>query len=198
MRCENEVRKKLDCNYLGEVPHEKKNKTLKAVVSRRKSSILMTNPLASFQFVESIRKLRRRVEQYMNGGKVLMVTSLLENEGKSTVAVNLALALAEKHDRVLLIDSDTRKPACHVILEQKKCAHGVWEVLRKEAAVSEALVRYRKTNMYMLLEKKGNTKSADLITSAEMAKLLEWARGDFEYNLCWTCRPSWPDRIPRA
>jgi capsular exopolysaccharide synthesis family protein len=181
VRSENEVRKKLDCNFLGEIPHEKKHKTLQAMLSRRKSSILLTSPLTSFHFVESIRKLRRRVEQYMNGGKVLMVTSLLENEGKSTVAVNLALALAQKHGRVLLIDSDTRKPACHAILEQKKFAHGVREVLRKEAAVAEALVRYRKTNMYMLLEKKGNTKSADLITSAEMAKLLEWARGEFDY-----------------
>ena len=54
----------------------------------------------------------------MDGGKVVMVTSLLENEGKSTVAVNLALAMAKKHERVLLIDCDLRKPACNAILDQ--------------------------------------------------------------------------------
>ncbi len=66
--------------------------------------------MTSFRFVESIRKLRRRVEQHMDGGKVLIVTSLLENEGKSTVTVNLALAMEQKGKRVLLIDCDLGSP----------------------------------------------------------------------------------------
>lgn len=181
VRSEKEARKKLDCDYLGEVPHEKKRKTFLAKLTRRKSSILLTSPLTSFRFVESIRKLRRRVEQYMDGGKVLMVTSLLENEGKSTVAVNLALALSQKHGKVLLMDCDTRKPACHAILEQKDFPHGLREVLRGETKISDALVRYRVTRMDMLLEKKGNTRSADLITSERMKALLEWARKEYDY-----------------
>ena len=106
VRSGTEVREKLDCSYLGEISHERKYKTVFALLRRKKTSILITNPVTSFRFVESIRKLRRRVEQHMDGGKVLMVTSLLENEGKSTVAVNLALAMEQKGKRVLLIDCD--------------------------------------------------------------------------------------------
>ena len=117
----------------------------------------------------------------MHSGKVLMVTSLLENEGKSTIAVNLALAMAQKYDRVLLIDSDMRKPACHAILEQKKFAHGVRDVLRNPQLLADALIRYKTTNLYMLLEKNGSTGASDLITSEAMNELLEWARGEFDF-----------------
>ena len=41
--------------------------------------------------------------------KTLLVASVEENEGKSTVAANLALALAEESEKVLLIDADLRK-----------------------------------------------------------------------------------------
>ena len=65
----------------------------------------------------------------MDGGKVLMVTSLLENEGKSTVAVNLALAMEQKGKRVLLIDCDLRKPACGMVLGQSKFTYGLNDIL---------------------------------------------------------------------
>ena len=117
VRSGEEAADKLDCRVLAEIDHEKKYRTLWAVIRRKKTSILITNPLTSFSFTEKIRTLRRKVEQHMpEGGKVVLITSVLENEGKSTVAVNLALSLAQKHQRVLLIDCDMRKPACGKIL----------------------------------------------------------------------------------
>lgn len=181
VRSGKEARKKLDCNFLGEVPHEQKHKTIISRIRRRKTSILISNPLTSFQFVESIRKLRRRVEQHMHGKKVLMVSSLLENEGKSTVAVNLALSMAEKYKRVLLIDCDMRKPACHAILENREFPYGVRDVLRNKVDLSDALIRYKKTNMYMLLESTGSSKAGDLIVSSRMGELLDRVRDEFDF-----------------
>ena len=109
VRSEYEANKVLDCECLGEIPHERKHKTLKARLSRRKTSILITNSATGFRFVENIRKLRRRVERLADGCKVIMVTSLLENEGKSTVAVNLALSLAQKQQRLACRQSRNRK-----------------------------------------------------------------------------------------
>ena len=104
-----EVRQKLDCRVLAEIRHERKYKTFLSWLRHRKAGILMNDPVTSFSYTETIRSLRRKVEQHMpEGGKVLMVTSALENEGKSTVAVNLALAFAQKQQRVLLIDGDLR------------------------------------------------------------------------------------------
>lgn len=181
VRSATEVREKLECDFLGEIPYERKYKTLTAQIRNRKSSILMTNPVTGFRFVESIRKLRRRVEQNMGEGKVLMVTSLLENEGKSTVAVNLALAMEQKKKRVLLIDCDLRKPACHMVLEQEQFTYGINNVLHNTAELSECFLRYQETDMYMLLAKKGERNSGDLIVSANMESLLSWARQNFDF-----------------
>lgn len=181
VRSGSEVQQKLDCTYLGQIPHEKKNKTIAARFKRKKTSILIDNPVTSFQYVETIRKLRRRVEQHMGNRKVLMVTSLLENEGKSTVAANLALSLAQKHNRVLLIDCDLRKPACHNILEHKQFVSGIKEVLQGKANLADAVLRHQSTRLYLLLAKKGDQSSGDLIAADRMRILLDWARKNFDY-----------------
>lgn len=181
VRSGREAREKLDCSYLGEIPHEKKRLSLLARLRGRKSSILITNPLTSFRFVETMRKLRRRVEQHMPDGNVLMVTSLMENEGKSTIAANLALALAQKHSQVLLIDCDMRKPACHTVLEETNFSHGLQDLLTGAAAPSECLIHYRKSHLYLLLDKKGSSDSGDLISCNNMRALLRWAKQEFDY-----------------
>lgn len=181
VRSGNEVQQKLDCDFLGEIPHERKYKTVFSRIRRKKTGILIDNPVTSFSYVETIRKLRRRVEQHMNGGKVVMVTSLLENEGKSTVAVNLALALSKKHSRVLLIDCDLRKPACHAILEQQKFTSGIKEVLQSKASLADSVLRHKRTNLYLLLGHKGEQNVGDLIASERMEKLLAWARVNYDY-----------------
>lgn len=181
VRSATEVREKLECDFLGEIPHEKKYKTLSARMRAHKSSILISNPVTGFRFVESIRKLRRRVEQHMGSSKVLMVTSLLENEGKSTVAVNLALAMEQKQKRVLLIDCDLRKPACHMVLQQKQFSYGINNVLHDTAELSDCFLRYQDTDMYMLLAKKGERNTGDLIISQRMETLLNWARQNFDF-----------------
>lgn len=176
-----EAREKLECDYLGEIQHENKYKTLFSRLRRKKTSILITNPVTSFRFVETIRKLRRRVEQHMDGGQVLMVTSLLENEGKSTVAVNLALSMAQKNRKVLLIDCDLRKPAIHAVLDQKKFSSGIKEVLQSRAGLSDSILRYKKTNVYLLLGKKGDRNVGDLLSSERMDALLDWARENYDF-----------------
>ena len=181
VRSGSEARKKLDCSYLGEIPHEQKYKTVFSRLARRKTSILIDNPVTGFRYVESIRKLRRRVEQHMDGGKVVMVTSVMENEGKSTVSVNLAMSLAQKHESVLLIDCDLRKPACHAILEQKKFASGIKELLQERATPEEAVLQYKNTRMHVLYARKAEQNVGDLITSARMEAVLAWARERYDY-----------------
>ena len=151
VRSEYEAAKVLNCSCLGEIPHEKKRRSLLRRLLRRKSSILITNPATSFRFVENIRKLRRRVERLMHGRKVIMVTSLLENEGKSTVAVNLALSLSQKHAKVLLIDCDLRKPACHAILDMADVSNQLCDVLSGSISLEEAVTQDRKSDLHLLL-----------------------------------------------
>ena len=180
VRSSTEAREKLDCSYLGEIPHENKYKTLLSRLQHKKSSLLIDSPIVGFRFVETFRKLRRRIEHRMNGRKVLMVTSLLENEGKSTIAVNLALAMAKKHQRVLLIDCDLRKPACHLVLDRREFGAGIKEILQGEAKMADAVLKYNDTNLDLLLARRGDRKTCDLITSQRMNQLLERCREHYD------------------
>ena len=181
VRSSKEAKAKLDCDLLGEIPHEVKYKTLAARIQHKKTSILITSPITSFRFVENMRKLRQRLEHHMKDDKVLMITSLMENEGKSTVSVNIALSLAQKYDKVLLIDCDLRKPACYAVMGKIPVEVGLRNVLSGRNDYKKALIRDKKSGLYMLLEKRGNRNSGDLVASKEMADLIRWARNEFDY-----------------
>ena len=182
IRSEQEAEKKLDCRILGEIGHERKYKTLWAAMKRRKTSILITNPASSFLFVETIRKLRRRVEKQMPAdGRVLMVTSVIENEGKSTVAVNLALAFAQKDKRVLLLDCDLRKPACHKILDYPWEGAGTIHVANGSASLENTVVQMKNTNLFLLLQRRSTRNSTDISGSDGMAALIQKAKERFDF-----------------
>ncbi len=79
--------------------------------------MLITNPARSFPYMESLKRIASGCAEDSTGEgeKVLLVTSVAENEGKSTLAANLALALSEEQNRVLLLDCDFRQPALYKI-----------------------------------------------------------------------------------
>ena len=113
------AKRQIDGKLLTTIYHERKNRTLQSLWKRKKSSLLITNPTISFYYTETIHQLRVFLERAheKQGKQVFVVTSCSENEGKSTVAANIALSLAEKHHRVLLLDADLRKPAQHLVFE---------------------------------------------------------------------------------
>lgn len=102
----------LDIPLLGSLRYTRKKREQKA--------ILISSPAADGIYVEQIDKLATRVQEKMekDGQKILMVNSIRENEGKSTVAVNLALNLVRRGKRVMLIDVDMRRPAVAKILDR--------------------------------------------------------------------------------
>lgn len=179
VRSGKEAQVKLDCGYLGEIAHEKQYKTPISFFRRVKTNILITDPAISFHYVEGIRKIRHRVEQRMRGKKVLMVTSTLESEGKSTVAVNLALSMAQKQQKVLLVDCDLYKPNCHKLLKYVRIPGTVRNVLRQKQTPEEAVCYDRKRNLWLLLGKNGG-EAANLFTGAGMQRMMEWARENFD------------------
>lgn len=181
VRSKKEAENKLDCWCLGEIQHEKKYKTFQARMHRKKTGLLITNPAISFRFVENVRKLRRRAEQHMAEGKVLMVTSVMENEGKSTVAVNLALSMAKKYKKVLLIDLDLRKPACYKILETSVKGPGVREVLSGAVDYSEVIWKDPLSGLDVMLEQKVVSDADRYINSDTLGELLETLRAQYKY-----------------
>lgn len=115
IKSEEEVENKLDTRLYAKLPFEVK----KREDARNKKAILITSLKTSFFFRESINKLRSKVEASSDkhGYKSFMITSAYENEGKSSVAANLALALAKNGHKVVLVDADFNKPAVFKIFE---------------------------------------------------------------------------------
>ena len=115
IKSEEEVENKLDTRLYAKLPFEVK----KREDARNKKAILITPLKTSFFFRESINKLRSKVEASSDkhGYKSFMITSAYENEGKSSIAANLALALAKNGRKVVLVDADFNKPAVFKIFD---------------------------------------------------------------------------------
>ena len=115
IKSEEEVENKLDTRLYAKLPFEVE----KREDARNKKAILITSLKTSFFFRESMNKLRSKVEASSDkhGYKSFMITSAYENEGKSSVAANLALALAKNGHKVVLVDADFNKPAVFKIFE---------------------------------------------------------------------------------
>lgn len=140
VKSEHDFRRKVDTKLLASIPHERKYKTLFSALRRKKYSMFMENPTLSFGYVEACRMMGTRVRRELDrtGGQVLAVTSVTENEGKSTVAANLAMALVQEGRRVILVDCDFRKPALYKILGLRKEdeeKHDFGNVLKKRGTV---------------------------------------------------------------
>ena len=85
---------------------------------RHVENLLVSNPTTSFGYTETFRLLQTRVQNLMraNGYKSLMVSSVDADEGRSTVAVNLALTFARDNNRVLLVEGDLGEPSLAKLL----------------------------------------------------------------------------------
>ena len=121
-----EAEAKVDAKLLATIVHEKKYKKGKKRIGGEKASILITDPVTSFQYAEGMRKLAARLINEMSekGYKTLLVSSAMENEGKSTVAANIALAMSQIDKKVLLVDMDFRKPSMYKILNMQEKEFG--------------------------------------------------------------------------
>ena len=121
VRNSSEVESKVDAKLLATIMHEKKHRRGKRRIGGEKASILITDPVTSFRYTEDMRKLAARISNEMaeHNQKVLLVSSAMENEGKSTVAANIALAMSQINKCVVLVDMDFRKPSMFKILNMQ-------------------------------------------------------------------------------
>lgn len=173
---EKQVEQKLDTSLFGTVYHEKKGKTLKSRLKKNRRPLLITDPTSSFMFVETYKKLRTKLiyKTEQEKGKVLLVTSVLENEGKSTVAVNLALALAQKSGKVLLIDGDMRKPSVYKLLDQKlEKEQEIGDYLNGNVSLKDVIYQEPDHGLHLLIGSKSYGNSTELVSGERLKTLMK-------------------------
>ena len=147
---------KIDAKLIGSIPHEIKNKSIKDRVKRKEKGLFIDgNPYISLRFAENFHKIAAKLE-YMklrHGDKVFAITSVAENEGKSTIASNIAVSLAHKGNKVVLVDLDGKKPALYKIFGAKYIEKAeLGKLLNGEIDRSEfRLRRYKKSTLSLAI-----------------------------------------------
>ena len=134
---EDEISWKLKARSLGRIPWVSKKSPGKALTIEADD--------VPKNFAQSIRAVRCRVEEaaQTSGAKTFLVTSAIKSEGKTTAAVNLALALARNGRRVLLVDGDLRDPSAMKALGMEPGEAGLSDLLAGKCTAEQALVSYR-------------------------------------------------------
>jgi polysaccharide biosynthesis transport protein len=136
------------------------------------------NPMLSgpvpHDFGEAFRALRTSLVGLAahNGPKVLAVTSAQPLEGKTTTAVNVAMALAVGGSRVLLIDADMRRPNVHKALRMAN-DRGLSTLLAGQARMREVVQRTHDPNLLVIAAGRTPANPSELLASDRMRALVD-------------------------
>ena len=184
IRTEKDIDTKLDTSLLVTVPHESTARNTKEKITREKRNLLITDPTLGFRYVEAMDKLARRVKTRMDdmGAKTLLVTSVMQNEGKSSVTANLALSMAKQGMKVVLMDCDLRKPSQYKILGMEDDEFvSLGECLRDHSEPSGIIRQLEGTDLFCVLNKTILDNSTELITSDTFREILGLLKANVDY-----------------
>ena len=133
---------------------------------------------------ENFRQLRTNL-QFLNVDeppKVIMVSSAVPSEGKSTIVVNLALTLAETGRDVVVIEADLRRPRVTRYLGMVGGA-GLTNVLAGSADVADVLQQYGEAGPRVIGAGPTPPNPSELLASSQMFKLIDDLRARYDFVL---------------
>jgi capsular exopolysaccharide synthesis family protein len=122
---------------------------------------------------EEFRKLKTQLFLRLpNPPHSILITSTAPGEGKTTVSVNLAMAISKEiHRKAILIDGDLRKPS--IRLERSQSAKGLSNYLSDGTPLTEILINSQLENLRIIMAGPATNKSSELIGSKRMEELLK-------------------------
>jgi succinoglycan biosynthesis transport protein ExoP len=158
--------------------------TKRLVIATSKEAVeLVTQVRPQSQMAESYRALRTSLLLSNLGAppKVIMITSALPQEGKTTTSINCAVVLAQKGVRVLLIDADLRRPSIHKTLGMGPRS-GLSNVLTGSATLQQTITRSPVLpNLSILPAGTPPPNPAELLASPNMRDVLEELRAQYDH-----------------
>jgi len=141
---------------------------------------LMAKPLSAY--TESIRTVLTtlKLSSIDNPPKVILVTSSLPQEGKSTFVASLATFAARSQKKVILVDLDLRHPSVARELGRPVAA-GIVEFMVGDRTLDEVVQHDPATGMDFLPVKRQTANPTDLLDSQKMRLLIETLRQTYDY-----------------
>ena len=132
-------------------------------------------------FSESIRTIRSSVmlSSLHAKSKVVLLTSSVPEEGKTTLAINLAFAFSQVK-KTLLVEADMRRPKFARVLDQERNRPGLAELVSEAMPISECVYQVAESNLYVLQSGRVPSNPLELISSKGMDLAIERLREEFE------------------
>ncbi len=133
-----------------------------------------------FSVVEAYKSLRVHLVSLLENynGKIVAISSPNASEGKTTTAINTAITLSQLNKKVIIIDTDSRRPSVH---QKLKLANniGCLDIILGKAKFEDAVKNY---NPYLDVLTVGTTSGqGELFSSLEFDKLLLELRDKYDY-----------------
>lgn len=132
---------------------------------------------------ESFRALRTRVQfsrPDKENLKTILITSPAPQEGKTTIALNLAGSFAQANKKTLLMDADLRKPRLHHVFDKDK-KPGLVDYLVGLVKLDEVIARTSYNNLDLLTSGTVPPNPAEMLDSQQLEKLLAELRTKYDY-----------------
>jgi capsular exopolysaccharide synthesis family protein len=177
LRSAEEIKQVLALPVLGVVPHIADGKTPSA-----RGMFIHNEPMSDV--AEAYRTVRTAVYFGQSGGvaRTILVTSPTPGDGKTTLASNLAIAMAQAGNRILLLDADFRKPTQHKIFELDKRI-GLSSVLAGEAKLEAAIHGTAVPGLDVLPCGPIPANPSEILNSQTFADMLEELMGRYDHIL---------------
>lgn len=142
---------------------------------------LIVGPQATSVRAEAFRQLRTNL-QFISAARsadVVLVTSSLPLEGKSTTAANMALAFVESGEQVLLVEADLRRPRIADYLDLPREV-GLTNVLAGQVSLEEVIQPWGTDGLSVLASGSTPPNPSELLGSQQMADLVATARDRYD------------------
>lgn len=131
---------------------------------------------------EAMKLLRTNLQFYGKDKKVILLTSTVADEGKSTVSMNLCTSLAQLGSRVLLIDADMRKSVlASQALQGARDLPGLSYLLAARSSLEEVLLATDVQDFHLILAGRVPPNPTELLSNPRMEKLIEICRNEYDY-----------------
>ncbi len=145
---------------------------------------LVTHSRPRSNVAEAYRALRTSILLSSAGAppKVIVFTSALPQEGKTSTCLNFACVLAQQGSRVLLVDCDLRRPALHRAISLPDQRGGMTTLLSGHSRVDDVLLAVPGVvGLNYIAAGPTSPRPADLLGSPEMQRLLGKWRGEYDH-----------------
>ena len=134
-----------------------------------------------YEINEELKLLRTNLQFCGTDKRVIVMTSAVPGEGKSTVTLDLCRSLTELGKSVLLIDADMRKSVMKSKVKGQMPQYGLSHFLSGQCEVDDILIRTNVKNLYVIFSGSVPPNPTELLSSKNMENLIKIGKMNCDY-----------------